>query len=379
MSTRKHPFHLDPQPAVEPDTHHEPLPTPLPRQQEPEFDSRGTWQAYQREHYQWRTGLTPATDRDIPSDEGKPASPTAAQLVVEVLLGILGSGPGVSIGKGPRLGIGRPLSKPAPSRPFAGSRPTPSPTQPPIKPVPPRGLEMPLSVSSAIAPAKTHQPSPGGRQSVWAKLSRAHRSTGWQRRHARKPAQASNGSGESSLLEGLFQQRANSNTRSTGQLESIADLRALDFEVPGRVYRAHQGDTVVGAAKKGLQRAPGGNLDGDDYLAAIIKHSARQGGSAGEVLSLSADKGIANKFARGRKAPVFEIDTTQDPKGFRTMTDILLKDSERLVLGKKVTRATVLNAADNIAVHQESEVFYVNGDVPPDFLVFPDLSIAIGG
>jgi hypothetical protein len=379
MSTRKHPFHVDPQPPVGPDTHHEPLPTPLPRQQEPEFDSRGTWQAYQREHYQWRTGLTPATDRDIPADEGTPASPTAAQVAAEVLLGILGSGPGVSIGKGARPGIGRPVLRPAPSQPPAGSRPAPAAFRPPIKPVPARAVETPVSVSNALAPAKTPHPAVGGKQSVWSKLSRAHRSTGWRSRHARKPAQASNGSGESSLLEGLLQQRANSNTRSIGQLESIADLRALDFEVPGRVYRAHQGDTVLGDAKKGLQRAPGGNLDGDDYLAAIIKHSARQGGSAGEVLSLSADKGIANKFARGRKAPVFEIDTTQDPKGFRTMTDILLKDSERLVLGKKVTRATVLNAADNIAVHQESEVFYVNGDVPPDFLVFPDLSIAIGG
>lgn len=354
----------------------EPLPTPMARQQEPEFDTRGTWQAYQREHYTWRTGMTPASAEEVPADEGEPPKPTATQVALELFLGLLGSGPGVSIGKGMRPGVARPAFRPAVSRPSASARPAPSYAKAPGKPIAPP-TTAPGTVSNGVNSAKAPGPVPGNRQaSALYKLLQAHRSTGWRKAH--KPAPAATQSSESPWLESLFKQRAQSNTRATGQLESIAELQALDFEVPGRVYRAHQGDTVLESASKGLRRAAGGNLDGDDHLAAIIKHSARQGGSAGEVLSLSADKSIANKFARGRKAPVFEIDTSKEPHSFRTMTDILLNDSERLVLAKKVTRATVLHAADNIAVHQESEVFYIKGDIPSDYLVIADGPAATG-
>lgn len=352
---------------------HEPLPVPQAVQQEPAFDSRGSWQDYQREHYKWRTGLRVDNDTVIPEDEGEPPPPTIAQIALEVLVGLIGSGPGASVGRLPRLGIGGAAARPLPSRVAVGAATRPSPPSRPPAPTP-----------APTQPAPSLPKSPGTgfnplSNSRLHKLSRAHHSTGWRRTGSGKQLKPTEPRSETPFLEGLLQQRVNSNARGPGQLESVAEIQAFDFEIPGRVYRAHQGDSVLDSARNGLRRAVGGNLDGDDYLAAIIKHTARQGGSGGEVLSLTADRSVASKFAKGRNAPIFDIDTHHDRTAFRTIVDILLKDAERLVLAKKVTRATVLKAIDNIAIHREFEVFYVNGDVPANFLVWVGLNPAAGG
>lgn len=334
---------------------HEPLPTPEAARQEPQFDTRDTWQAYRREHYKWRTGLNTVDDADIPDDEGEPPAPGAADIALEVALGTLASGPGGQ--------VGRVTTRPAAPRPSA----RPSSVRPTLAPKP--------ATTVAIK-----SPTTGGfknSQKLMMALSRLRNGTRIQAKDDlagqaianRAPRQPHTGASGPSFLESLLQQRANSSARGPGQLESVAEIQALNFEVPERVYRGHIGNTVESAARDGLQRAPGGNLQGDDYLAAIVMHTARQGGSNGEVLSLSAERAVASKFAKGRRAPVFEIDTTQDPTGFRTINDILLADSQRLVDARKVTRATVLKAIDNIAVHRESEVFYIHGDIPPRFLM----------
>ncbi|MFA7943632.1 hypothetical protein ACEK06_14340 [Pseudomonas brenneri] len=178
------------------------------------------------------------------------------------------------------------------------------------------------------------------------------------------------GSSAETFIENLLQQR-NAMPGSKPRVRSVADIKEADFSVPPRIYRAH---TAFGdSASTGLRRAAGTTTSGDDYLAAIIKHTARQGGSGGEVMSFSASSGKANSFARqysknNNPIPVFVVDTTKDPAAFRTVSDIILKDGERLVVQGKVTRATLLQAADQLA-NQELEVFYVKGDVPAAFIV----------
>lgn len=90
-------------------------------------------------------------------------------------------------------------------------------------------------------------------------------------------------------------------------------------------------------------------------------------------MSFSASKAKANSFATQystptKKVPVFTVDTTQDPDAFRTVVDIVLKDGERLVRDKKITKATLLQAVEKLN-GQELEVFYVKGDIPPAFMV----------
>lgn len=333
----------------------EPLPTPEAARQEPQFDTRGTWQDYQREHYKWRTGLDPVSDADIPIDEGEPAPPDFADIALEVALSLLGSGPGAH--------VGRVTTRPSAFRPSA--RPTSLRPGIPVKPS--AAAIKPSATSGGFKPSQKLMNAVNRLRNTGA--IRAREDLAGQAIANRAPRKPFSSGAELSFLESLLQQRANSTARAIGQVQSTAEIRASDFPVPERIFRGHQGNTVQEVAQTGLQRAPGGRLEGDDYLAAIIKHTARQGGSAGEVLSLSANKAVASKFAKGRGAPVFEIDTTHDPKAYRTVSDILLTDAERLILAKKVTRATVLKAVDNISVHQEAEVFYVKGDIPASHVV----------
>lgn len=107
----------------------------------------------------------------------------------------------------------------------------------------------------------------------------------------------------------------------------------------------------------------------DEYLAAIIRHSSRTSGSAGEVLSLSTEQDVARGFASGRSdARVFVIDTQQDPENFRTIEHIIKYDGPRLVAEGKISTAT-LAAAIKHTIHQsEGEVFYMLGGIPDRFL-----------
>ncbi len=172
------------------------------------------------------------------------------------------------------------------------------------------------------------------------------------------------------FMENLLEQR-NTMPGAKPGIKSVAGIKAADFSIPPRIYRAH---TAFGdSATTGLRRAAGTTTSGDDYLAAIIKHTARQGGSGGEVMSFSASKGKANSFSReystnNNTVAVYTVDTTKEPGAFRTVPDIILKDGERLVEQRKITRATLLQATDQLN-NQEFEVFYIKGDIPAGYIV----------
>lgn len=103
----------------------------------------------------------------------------------------------------------------------------------------------------------------------------------------------------------------------------------------------------------------------DDYLAAIIKHSARAGGSAGETFSLTTDKSVALRFIKHRdQGHVLAISTVNDPENFRTIEHILKYDGPRLVKENKITRGTLAAAIRYALEEGEKEVFYLGGSIP---------------
>ncbi|MFL9963419.1 hypothetical protein PQR02_20585, partial [Paraburkholderia sediminicola] len=144
---------------------------------------------------------------------------------------------------------------------------------------------------------------------------------------------------------------------------SVDYMLKHDDPIPPKVYRGHRdpASSPELVEQHGLQTARGGP---DDYLAAIVQHTSRSSGSAGQVLSLSANKSVALRFAN-EKYPVYEIDTTQSPSAFRTVTDILVNDGMRLVEEGKITQATLANAIQVSQGTTEREIFYVPGDIPP--------------
>lgn len=185
-----------------------------------------------------------------------------------------------------------------------------------------------------------------------------------------KTPQLSGVDGAEKFIDDLLKARL-ATPGAMASVRTLEQLKQFDFAVPSQIFRGHTatGDTIA----TGLRRAAGTNTSGDDYLASIIKHTARTSGSGGEVMSFSASKAKANSFATQystptKKVPVFTVDTTQDPKAFRTVVDIILKDGERLVAQKKITKATLLQATDKLS-GQELEVFYVKGDIPAAFML----------
>lgn len=202
---------------------------------------------------------------------------------------------------------------------------------------------------------------------VWQK--RGVKGGGWPRKTKEPNNNTLNANSPEGFMEGLLKQR-NETPGAYPRVRSVADIKKADFPIPEKIYRAHTG---AESKDSGLRRAAGTELSGDDYLAAIIKHTARQGGSGGEVMSFSASKAKAQSFSTqylkdGKSAPVYTIDTTRDPQAFRTIPDIILKDGERLVREGKITKATLLKATDEI-LNYEKEVFYIKGDVPPELIV----------
>lgn len=149
-------------------------------------------------------------------------------------------------------------------------------------------------------------------------------------------------------------------------VRNLAEVKKYDFKVPALVYRAHVGTHT---ATTGLRRASGASAVGDDYLAAIIQHTARTGGSKGEVLSLAAERATSVKFVKPGTV-IQQIDTTlAPPRSFRTAADIILTDGPRLVEKGKLTRSTLLKAVDNLKHHNEQELFYIAGDIPAKYLL----------
>jgi hypothetical protein len=172
------------------------------------------------------------------------------------------------------------------------------------------------------------------------------------------------------LLEAIYEHLAR--TGAVGKTATPASIRqtlqaAADRPVPPRVYRGHSSNTERNMLQAGV--STGAAPSSDDILAACIVHSASTGGSCGKVLSLSMDRSVALRFGTERPEPhIFTIDTTQTPRDFRTVEDILLNEGPRLVQAGKIQRGTLRAAIQNTLLHQESEVFYMGGSIP-DHLV----------
>ncbi|WP_163832760.1 hypothetical protein [Spartinivicinus ruber] len=151
------------------------------------------------------------------------------------------------------------------------------------------------------------------------------------------------------------------------RIKEIIDTRA-SLSIPDFVYRGQTYDPNM----KGLKRALGAISpdDKDAYLVEIIKHTASTGGSKGKNLSLSSDHSVANRFAsnRGENARVFKIDTTQSPNQFRTVENILKEDGPRLVREGKIRPATLSQAIIQSLNGNESEIFYLGGDIPAEIV-----------
>lgn len=134
-------------------------------------------------------------------------------------------------------------------------------------------------------------------------------------------------------------------------------------QIPAVLYRGQRGTEIVSSwGTVGKDRL-------DDYLAAIIKHSARAGGSAGEAFSLTIDKSVALRFIRHKdQGKVLAITTANDPKNFRTIESILKYDGPRLVKEKKITSGTLASAIRYAVEEGEKEIFYVGGSIPSSWI-----------
>lgn len=146
---------------------------------------------------------------------------------------------------------------------------------------------------------------------------------------------------------------------------STVRLNEKNFAVTPTLYRGHPVVTQEDARRDGLQRAGGAALPGDDYLVAIIKHTATKRGSGGQVMSLSTKKSVALSF----NVNVLTIHTGQDSAAFRSVVDILAKDGPRLVNEGKIQKSVFYKAVDALfgVDRFEYEVFYMGGDIPSRF------------
>ncbi|WP_063534627.1 hypothetical protein [Burkholderia sp. MSMB1589WGS] len=130
------------------------------------------------------------------------------------------------------------------------------------------------------------------------------------------------------------------------------------------MYRAAR-DDAGDIAENGVPSGRSRHQTDDQYLADIIRHTARTGGSGGQVPSFSANQATSLRFLRpGIGMSFVTVDTTRDPRGFRTAANILLHDAERLVQQRLVSSGTVARAIEKLVDENESEVFYVRGNVP---------------
>lgn len=145
---------------------------------------------------------------------------------------------------------------------------------------------------------------------------------------------------------------------------SVADIQSRDVPIPPTVYRAAR-DDADDIAENGVPSGRSRHQTDDEYLADIIRHTARTGGSGGQVPSFSANQATSSRFLRpGIGMSFVTVDTTRDPRGFRTAANILLHDAERLVQQRLVSPGTVARAIEKLVDENESEVFYVRGNVP---------------
>ncbi|KVE37727.1 hypothetical protein WS68_01890 [Burkholderia sp. TSV86] len=153
---------------------------------------------------------------------------------------------------------------------------------------------------------------------------------------------------------------------SPADIKKMIDERAAK-KIPDKLFRGQS--SVVDKNYLGTPWAHVDELSRDDYLIDCIKHSARVGGSMGRVLSLSANKFVAKKFAISRQAgKLFMIHADKSPRNFRTIEDIIKNDGPRLISEGKITAGTLASAIRNSAVNREEEIFYMLGSIPDEMV-----------
>ncbi|SMG02507.1 hypothetical protein [Burkholderia singularis] len=153
---------------------------------------------------------------------------------------------------------------------------------------------------------------------------------------------------------------------SPADIKKMIDERAAR-KIPDKLFRGQS--SVVDKNYLGTPWTRVDELSRDDYLVDCIKHSARAGGSMGRVLSLSANKFVAKKFAISRQAgKLFMIHADKSPRNFRTIEDIIKNEGPRLISEGKITAGTLASAVRNSAINREEEIFYMLGSIPDEMV-----------
>lgn len=138
-------------------------------------------------------------------------------------------------------------------------------------------------------------------------------------------------------------------------------LRRAARDIGARFYRSHQG-TEEEIRNQGLKRSVGAAPVGIEYITAIICHTARTGGSEGKVLSLSSNIHVARRFRRPNTSFVtlHSLGNTR----YQSIEKIILDNADLLLSQKRITAATLAKALRQIRAQDESEIFYLEGDIP---------------
>ncbi len=142
-------------------------------------------------------------------------------------------------------------------------------------------------------------------------------------------------------------------------------LDRRDFAIPRQVYRSHRGRPEE-IWQYGLRRAAGGISRGLDYIVDIFKHSSRQGGSEGTVISLTASYYVARRFHRSGETSLVTIDTSVNRDRYQTTSRILVENADNLLKSKLILPATILCVVEYLVSSAEDELFYLDGDIPAD-------------
>ncbi|GAB7522226.1 hypothetical protein PBS_12100 [Paraburkholderia sp. 2C] len=97
--------------------------------------------------------------------------------------------------------------------------------------------------------------------------------------------------------------------------------------------------------------------DMEDRLAAILRHTSRTSGSAGEVQSFTSKLSVARRFADARHA---SVSTVQASEGmFMSAGEIIMKYGDMLVRHNKITLSTLRSAIEQFVKEGESEFFWL--------------------
>ncbi|WP_156429459.1 hypothetical protein [Burkholderia sp. TSV86] len=167
---------------------------------------------------------------------------------------------------------------------------------------------------------------------------------------------------KNNLLDNIYKNLAKTWWKRNLSPESLKleiDARAKT-DIPFELYRGDSGESITSTWGHVSHKTL------DDYLSAIIRHSARQGGSSGEAQSLSFSRSVAQRFQR--RGNIFRINTKHDRQNFRTIENILKYDGPRLVKDGKITAGTLRSAIKWTLEEREEEVFYIRGSIPDDWV-----------